>query len=724
MVKCSGTAFSVIEASNFFSFPVYRFLSKMASKRTSKKPISKIPPKTAERIVAISLRHPELGARRLVALLKKKRISVSAATIQSILRREGLQSHERRLAKLKAKSKRPKRQSKKPSLRVTDKVAERIVEISLQNPDFGARRLLPMLKKEKVRIPASKVYAVLKRHGLQSRAARVTKLEERKKAARKPKSPPKKPATKISDDVAERIVEISLQNPDFGAKRLVPLLKKAGIRVTSSAVYRILKRRGLQTSEKRLAKATETSAEPIYIPKKFPEKIPPEVEDRIVELSLQNYDYGARRLTPLLQQEEIFVSASAVYTILKRNNVENRQKRLLKLEERQALETPPAPEAEGPAPVPEKLKIELPPAVDEVPEAVFEPAVVVPMPPGDEMSVSADLPEPGPAVVAPVEPEGPPLRKAPVKPIKKMGNWVFYPLYLLLFILIGFLGFHAFQAIQTARVETKAGTAAESATVGIAARPERSASVRPLAGYRQIWKRNLFNTGKVKEPDSEKKISLDKLALAKKDLGLELVGTVVADDPKLSRAIIDNRGIKKQEAYREGDTAGKVKIKKILRNNVVITTAKGDELLTVEIKESGKRATSYSPARQVGSSSSSKQQTPGKPRSSARISSISLKRNEVEDSLADIDGLKEQVRLSPYMQGDEPAGFRLGNIPRDSVLRKMGLRSRDVIIGMDEESITSPDQASDFFQKLAEGGEVTIKIKRRRRTRQIRLNIE
>jgi general secretion pathway protein C len=777
----------------------------MASKRTSKRSIPKIPPKTAERIVAISLQHPELGARRLVPLLKKKRISVPATTIQSILRREDLQSRERRLAKLKTKSKRPRRQPKKPLLRVTDKVAERIVEvslknpesgaqrlvaeldkkkivvsastvytilkrnglqtrkkrlakleklskktrklkplpkkptakitddlaeriveISLQNPDFGARRLLPLLKKEKIRIPASKVYAVLKRHGLQSRAARVAKLEERKKAARKPKAPSQKPSTKISDDVAERIVEISLQNPDFGAKRLVPLLKKAGIRVTSSAAYRILKRRGLQTSEKRLAKATETSAEPIYIPKTFPEKIPPEVEDRIVEISLQNPDYGAGRLTPLLQQEEIFVSSSAVYTILKRNNVENRQKRLLKLEERQALETSPAPAVEGPVPVPEQLKIELPPAVDEVPEVDFEPTVVVPMPPEDEMPIPADMsePVPEPVVIAPAEPERPPLKKASKKPIKKWGNWVFYPLYLLLFALIGYLGFHAFQVVQIARIETEVGTATESITVGIAARAESLASVRPLAGYRQIWKRNLFNTGKVKEPESEKKISIDKLALAKKDLGLELVGTVVADDPVMSRAIIDNRSIKKQEAYREGDTAGKVKIKKILRNNVVITTAKGDELLTVEIKESGKRSTPSSPTRRFGSSSTSKQQTPRKPRSSARTSSISLKHDDVEASLADIDGLKEQVGLTPYMQGDEPSGFRVGNIPADSVLRKMGLRSRDVIIGVDEESITSPDQASDFFQKLAEGGEVTIKLKRRRRTRQIRLNIE
>ena len=157
---------------------------------------------------------------------------------------------------------------------------------------------------------------------------------------------------------------------------------------------------------------------------------------------------------------------------------------------------------------------------------------------------------------------------------------------------------------------------------------------------------------------------------------------------------------------------------------MVITTAKGDELLTVEIKESAKRSTASTPTRNIDSSSSSVQQASGSPRPSARTSSIKLARKEVEASLADIDGLEEQVGLTPYMQGDQPSGFRLGNIPRDSVLRKMGLRSRDVIVGIDDETITSPDQASDFFQKLAGGGEVTIKLKRRRRTRQIQLNIE
>ena len=548
-------------------------------------------------------------------------------------------------------------------------------------------------------------------------------------ASPKPKPPPKKPATRITDELAERIVEVSLQNPDFGAGRLVPLLEKERTLLSSSAVYRILKRHGLQTREKRLVKAAESVAVPAIIPKTFPKKIPYEVEDRIVEISLQNPECGARRLMPLLQQEEIAVSASAVYRILKRNNLENRQKRLLKLKERQALEIPPAPGIEGPEPGPEQLKIDLPPVVDEVPEAVLEPAVAVPIPPEDEAPMPVAEPEPLPEstvaeALEPAEtskPERPPVRKAPIKRIKKRVHPVFYPLYLLLFLLIGYLGLHAIQTIQYARIDNQAIQIDDSVAVGIAAKTLTSA--QPLDGYRQIWERNLFNTGRIKEPDSEAKIALARLAPAKKGLGLELVGTVVADDPRMSRAIIDNRSIRKQEAYREGDSAGKVKIKKILRNNVVITTADGDELLTVEIKESGKSA---APARSpyIGSQSSSAQQASGTRQQRTRTSSIRLKRDELVDSFADIDGLMEQMKITAYKSGDEAAGFRLGSITRDSVLRKMGLRSRDVIVGIDDETITGPDQASDFFKRLADGGEVTIKLKRRRRTRQIKLNIE
>jgi type II secretion system protein C len=637
----------------------------MASKHRSKKSISKISPKTAERIVATSLQHPELGARRLVPLLKKKRISLSASTIQSILRRKGLQNREKRLAQIK------------------------------------------------------------KRAG----------------KARKPKPPPKKALPKITDEVAERICEISLQNPDLGAKSLAPLLKEKGISVSSSAVYRILKRYRLQTHAKRFAKAAEISPEPVIIPKTFPEKIPPEVEDRIVEISLQNPESGARRLIPLLQREEIFVSVSAVYRILKRNDLENRQKRFLKLEALQAPEVPLEPKLTGtelieeevdkvPAPgeelepIAEAPQTEPTPSADKAPEPVFEPAVAAPVLRVDKAPAPAEEPEPATAEAAePAKLERPPVRKAPLKTIKKRGHWVFYPLYLLLFLLIGYLGLHAVQRIQYVRLETETPTVAESATAGVTIKTETATSAQPIDGYRKIWERNLFNTGRVKEPDLTEKIALASLAPAKKGLGLELVGTVVADDPRLSRAIIDNRSIRKQEAYREGDSAGKAKIKKILRNNVVITTADGDELLTVEIKES-RKSVPVIRSQYIGSKSSSATPTTVTRRQSTRTSSIRLKREEVADSLADINGLMQQMPVTPYMQGEQPSGFRITRIPRDSVLRKMGLRSRDVIVGIDGETITGPDQAVDFLQRLAGGGEVTIKFKRRRRTRQIKLNIE
>jgi type II secretion system protein C len=719
----------------------------MASKRKSKKSVSKIPPKTAERVVAISLQHPELGAVRLVPLLKKQRISVSAAIVQSILRREGLQNREKRLAKLKKQTRKPKSTPKKPPARVPDNVADRIVEVSLKNPELGAVRLVPLLKKKRISVSASTIQSILRRQGLQTSEKRLAQVKKRAKKARKPKEPPKKALPKITDDVAERICEISLQNPDLGAKRLAPLLKEKGISVSSSAVYRILRHYDLHTLAKRYTKAAEITSEPVIIPKTFPEKIPPEVEDRIVEICLQNPDRGARSLLSLLEQEEILVSTSAVYRILKRNDLENRQKRLLKLEALQALEIPPEPEIEEPEPIAEAAEIEPAPAVDEGPEPVFEPAVAVSVPPVDKAPAPAEEPEPiseavetgptaavdeapepapEPAVTEAAEParlERPHIRKAPIITIKKRGHWVFYPLYLLLFLLIGYLGLHAVQTIQYARLETETLTVAESVTAGMTEKTESATAAQPLDGYRQIWERNLFNTGKVKEPDPKEKIALAMLAPAKKGLGLELVGTVVADDPRLSRAIIDNRSIRKQEAYREGDSAGKVKIKKILRNNVVITTADGDELLTVEVKESGKSAPAAL-TQGVASQSSSAQPATTTRRSSARTSSISLKRDEVAASLADINSFMEQMPVTPYMQGEQASGFRITSIPRDSVLRKMGLRSRDVIVGIDDETITSPDQASDFFKKLADGGEVTIKLKRRRRTRQIKLNIE
>jgi len=47
-----------------------------------------------------------------------------------------------------------------------------------------------------------------------------------------------------------------------------------------------------------------------------------------------------------------------------------------------------------------------------------------------------------------------------------------------------------------------------------------------------------------------------------------------------------------------------------------------------------------------------------------------------------------------------------------------------VITAINDEAVTGPEQAAGFYETLSRGSEVTINFQRRRRNRQIRLNIE
>ncbi len=58
----------------------------------------------------------------------------------------------------------------------------------------------------------------------------------------------------------------------------------------------------------------------------------------------------------------------------------------------------------------------------------------------------------------------------------------------------------------------------------------------------------------------------------------------------------------------------------------------------------------------------------------------------------------------------------------------MGLRNGHIITGVNDQEIAGPDQAAEFFQTLAVGGEINIKVRKgrgvRKRAQLMRLNIE
>lgn len=202
---------------------------------------------------------------------------------------------------------------------------------------------------------------------------------------------------------------------------------------------------------------------------------------------------------------------------------------------------------------------------------------------------------------------------------------------------------------------------------------------------------------------NRKDVPAKRVPLATRDLGLKLVGTVVADNPKMSVAVIANQETQGQRIYREGARfGGKALIKKILRHQVIIDAGRGEEMLTMRhAQPSGRQPTRF--------------QTAGVRLPKTTIKPTRLNSEELEPYFADMDQLKAQVRLYPFEQAEEPAGVLVRNIKRGSIFWRLGLRNRDIIKGVNGKAITSPAAADAFFQDLKKGGEITVEVMRAKR---------
>jgi general secretion pathway protein C len=417
--------------------------------------------------------------------------------------------------------------------------------------------------------------------------------------------------------------------------------------------------------------------------KRAANKIPFRVEKRIVELSLQHPDHSGRRLVPLLEQEGIQVTASAVHAILKRNYLLTKSKRLAMLDSLRSAKTS------------------------------SEPASTAPSEAGQQDHVSAH------STVAHSEISSP----KPIKTLKKSNPRPPWALSVPNLILLGIIGYFWSSAtgnfLQARHDQPILSTKSEV----VQTTPKSEVSVRPLEDYNIIAERNLFGGSAGETPAPEEMVSLEDIPAAEKTIGLKLVGTVAGDDSAKRFAIIENNSTRKQELYHEEDKAGEVLIKRILRNQVIVDAGRGEELLALELEETGKKL-DFSPSpKSTERRSPPPQGTERSSKSTTRHKYLQLDRKEVEASIANIDGLIQQVKLTPYSLGTQN-GFMITKIPADSIFTKIGLRSGDVIRSINDQPITGPEDASAFLQKVREGGDVEITLSRRRRKTQISLKIE
>jgi type II secretory pathway component PulC len=245
----------------------------------------------------------------------------------------------------------------------------------------------------------------------------------------------------------------------------------------------------------------------------------------------------------------------------------------------------------------------------------------------------------------------------------------------------------------------------------------------PIETYRVIWERNLLRvsepTKKQKVPES---IDVDKIAVAEENIGLKLIGTVLANDPRLNYAIINVEATRRQGVFREKDRIGEVLIKGILRNNVIIETDKGEtKRLSVEdgeVRNIGASKASPQPPAESKADSDTPREIEG------NFISVQIPRDQIASSLSNAQLATAESSISSQLSDGHLNGFKILNPGPQNILTRIGLLPGDLIIGMDGVQLEGHEDRKAFFQKLVAGGEVSILVQRGNKVQLLHVVVE
>jgi general secretion pathway protein C len=213
----------------------------------------------------------------------------------------------------------------------------------------------------------------------------------------------------------------------------------------------------------------------------------------------------------------------------------------------------------------------------------------------------------------------------------------------------------------------------------------------PLRDYQVINGRNLFGSVE-KAAENIKPEAIE--TLEPTSLKIALLGTVAGNEQN-AVAVIEEKKLRKQGLYRVGDSIEGAMIKMILRGKVILRVGDKDEILTMEedLSETGNGRS--------------------RPATSGEQTSIQVSRQDVEQSMQNINTLLSQVRVRPHFRNGEADGLSISRIRPNSIFTKLGLRNGDVVQAIDETPIQSPDDILSLYEKIKSGSTISIQINRR-----------
>lgn len=241
----------------------------------------------------------------------------------------------------------------------------------------------------------------------------------------------------------------------------------------------------------------------------------------------------------------------------------------------------------------------------------------------------------------------------------------------------------------------------------IAVAPRRSAAQgSEKAGTRipanRIVERNLFGPAALVGPAR----SVQPAEPVKREIGLDLMGTIVADADQGVAAIIFDRAGKTQDLFRVGQPVRPgVTLKSVQRKSAVLGTAQGDVLLAM--------------GDDLGAGSAAS----GPPPDSGATSSFDLSRQVIEDSMQNLGQIMQQAHIERVSRGDTK-GYRINGIQSGSVFERLNLQNGDIVTGINGQEITDPSQFTELYNSLPQHDTVTVNLYRRGRKHDLTFSLQ
>ena len=235
-----------------------------------------------------------------------------------------------------------------------------------------------------------------------------------------------------------------------------------------------------------------------------------------------------------------------------------------------------------------------------------------------------------------------------------------------------------------------------------------------------------------KDTEEEEKKPKREGELEESDLDIQLVGTLVADDPNISIATVNAQGTSRLvRVGAELDEGAKLVF---IARRYIIVDEKGEQkiirLWADKVAGKGKPV-SATPARGSAARKSSIPKSTAKPKKAytdgitkVSDSEYEVSRAMLDEQLQDLSQLGMEARIVPNYRNGKYEGFKLVGVRPNSLYRALGIRSGDIVKRINGVEINSPNKAIQLFEQFKSASSIQMDTERRGKAKTFTYNIK